>query len=122
LRALKELDYRICLLTTGKAKFQRRVLELHDLLQYFDGVYDLDSSFEVCAPWVLVDDLAGHCGGIINKMSRLGISDWGVPEAEWSAAVDRHLITCPRFVGRDEEQTLIPLLGEINRKISQQPS
>jgi hypothetical protein len=117
LRALKDSGYSICLLTTGKSEFQRRVLELHDLLRYFDGVYDLESSFEVSTPWVLVDDLEGRCNGIVQKMNLLGICDWGLTEEQWSAAVARHLITCPRFVGRGEVQTLLPVLDEIDRKI-----
>jgi hypothetical protein len=119
LRQLRERDYSVQLLTSGRATFQALVLETHNLRQYFEEIHGIDANLSgVSAPWVLVDDLDGRCNGTVDKFAQLGIWQHNLTPEQWSKTVQRHLVTCGAFWRGKEIEPLTALLDQIDDKFT----
>lgn len=79
----KHLFDRVYVLTMGEYVFQNCILEMHEILDYFDDVYSTKDDWNLVPKEdgypLLVDNLGIHTGGVTDKLTAMGLispQDW----------------------------------------------
>ncbi len=107
--------FRLVALTGGRREFQAAMLFSVGLNQFFEQIVGRDNHDELVVPsyFVLLDDLPLTHHGLAEKVAVLGIEKLGLTGVQWTAVASRHCVTCVKFFGGADPQSLLDLWDKI---------